>query len=1602
MKSYKHCPTRTVWKVFLLWVFILVRNAAAAHGGLLLCPDMTSQDSILSVCSGNDQQDISVFTTLDGADIRWVRFATRQSGTSMYAGGVALGTTATSDFVPAGTNGFMATLEDVAFPAAASVTVWYLYAIIDTADPDVPSDCRPFAEIKVFVHPPTFNLLCNNSIQVSLDSNGRAKVRPQDLLNNISYPDYGIFTVQITVAATGQNLGDSVGCAQIGQTVRARLSYPCSGNSCTVTLRVQDKLPPVLRCADVPLHCAISNFAPAYLKNTLGIEAAMPQVSDNCGPFTITHTDTWLDLDCDNDQFNGFSPLSGYLRRRWTARDAYGNSSTCQQYLYDFRRNAEDVQVPADTVLPCSTPSTDPAVTGIPWLEAFGERFPLMPNTSYCELNTVYADQELPSCDGSRKILRRWTIYSWCEPTSSDPPNPNPRYHTQVIEIKDIDGPVVTCPEDLIVSTDPNNCCATVNLPDLVLSDDCARIAAATATVNILDQETGDVLKTMTFNATLSDFADNDYSTTDTLAVFGNTTCLPVGFQEVIYLFTDDCGNQSDCVFYVGIDDGVPPIAVCDALTQVSLGTDSTAVLSAASLNDGSYDNCSSALWFKAYRPDDTPCQQDTFGVLRDDVLFCCADAGDTIMVTLRVYDVPLDSGEIDLDAEEGHYKECMVRVAVSDKRPPECTPPPAVTVSCENFDPSLHAYGTPLWIDNCCVADTRVAVNYAQFDTVCERGTILRTFRASDCQGNSSSCSQRIVVQYGQHYYLKMPDDVVLSACTGTGDYGKPIFFGEDCELLATSFQDDTFRLTADACLTIERHWKIINWCTYNANASCIDIPNPQPQATGTHLLNLPGPVLSPAGTPAPWTATSVKINPGDATLTDFSTFWRPNANCYTYRQIINIRDVQPPNVNCPAALQGFCDLSPNDTGLWHDTYWWDGLTTSHDLCEGNADLKITASDACTGADVNVRFLLFLDLNQDGVMETVLNSAALPPANTIYYGNAFNVNYAGGEARRFDRRNLPLNQQYRFVLQTTESGGQKTAALRWVTATQPNTFVIPELPYGRHKIKWIVTDACGTERVCEYTFIIRDCKKPTIVCKPLSVNVMQTGSVTLWAADFLQYAEDNCTPSERLTYGVIPEAEATGSFPADAFGVPRTHVTFSCDDTGTQVVQLWARDLNGNADFCLAYVLVQDNMGHCLTRTNVAGALQTESIEGVENANVELNGTHPALPPLKYFQISDRDGLYRFQQIVPVGSNYQIIPVRTDNPLNGVTTLDLALITKHILSQTLLSSPYKMIAADANKSGSITTLDIVELRRLILGISDELSNNTSWRFVPRQFVFPTPQDPFKSPFPESISVVNAQSSQLSRDFVGIKTGDVNETAQANLDGSSGSEDRSRPTLLLHAQTSVEQSWFYPGQEVELVCSTRQPALGFQGTLQGVAATLLDVQPGNGMSMENFSLHSDRNALSLSWNAGRGRADNALFSVRLRVEKTARAEDLVRLSNSITPTEAYLSYDEMAHLTLGFGDHTPPQAMAFEVYAPTPNPFVQRTRLNFYLPEATRLSLRVFDATGRLLHARTGDFQAGYGHFLIELPGPTTALFYRVEAPQGTVEGKMLRTGTAP
>jgi hypothetical protein len=142
----------------------------------------------------------------------------------------------------------------------------------------------------------------------------------------------------------------------------------------------------------------------------------------------------------------------------------------------------------------------------------------------------------------------------------------------------------------------------------------------------------------------------------------------------------------------------------------------------------------------------------------------------------------------------------------------------------------------------------------------------------------------------------------------------------------------------------------------------------------------------------------------------------------------------------------------------------------------------------------------------------------------------------------------------------------------------------------------------------------------------------------------------------------------------------------------------------------------------------------------------------------------TDSGGNYLFDNL-PAGVPYAVTANRDTNDLNGVTTYDLVLASRHILGIEALSSPWKIIAADANSSNSLTTFDVVETRKVILGVNSTFPANTSWRFFPENTTFANPTNPFTGTFPLQTHNINLQADMLNVNFLGVKIGDTNNTA---------------------------------------------------------------------------------------------------------------------------------------------------------------------------------------------------------------------------------------------
>lgn len=176
-----------------------------------------------------------------------------------------------------------------------------------------------------------------------------------------------------------------------------------------------------------------------------------------------------------------------------------------------------------------------------------------------------------------------------------------------------------------------------------------------------------------------------------------------------------------------------------------------------------------------------------------------------------------------------------------------------------------------------------------------------------------------------------------------------------------------------------------------------------------------------------------------------------------------------------------------------------------------------------------------------------------------------------------------------------------------------------------------------------------------------------------------------------------------------------------------------------------------------------VAGVVTTETGAGIQGAVVQLKSSSGFSAEL----ITDDNGKFSFSPM-PFGTTFEVEVSKPGNPLNGISVFDLVQIQRHILSIELLKSPYHWVAADVNKSRTISTADLIQIRKVLLGLEAEFKNISSWIFLPADFEFPGGQDPLIGEIPSRLVIPGFQADILDLDFIGIKAGDINASANPN------------------------------------------------------------------------------------------------------------------------------------------------------------------------------------------------------------------------------------------
>ena len=1112
---------------------------------------------------------------------------------------------------------------------------------------------------------------------------------------------------------------------------------------------------------------------------------------------------------------------------------------------------------------------------------------------------------------------------------------------TQLIEIIDNQGPEVMCQSTLAVTTNtliqrPGgsygdfDCGANVRIPLPSASDNCSN----------------DFEFDLSFN---SGFI-NDYR--------GENVELPMGTNVVLFTVYDECFNSSTCHIAVDIQDNTPPVPICDQNTVVSLTNAGTAFVRSESFDDGSYDDCK--LECSLVRRMDnngctclTPeiCNLDFIGNFQGSNYYLSDELTTANTASRRsiAYGGSLVSFQ---SMDEQDWLEERVRSNNTD----------AFWIGLKRNN------GSFLWEDH-------APLSFNNFIGGVE------PMMGGDCAilgGNgywqARGCSSEAGMPNVYRYVLEIPE--------GCGFSNGVQFCCEDVGMdhLVMLRAVDRFGNHNDCMVNISVQDKSAPTltCPPNQTVSCqmiFDLNNLDVTFGTLDIGESCGSIIVP-------TVTEDFNDCGIGTLTrlyEAVASQEPGSQVLAQcKQVITFENNDPfpiENIICPEVtvnLDG-CDdpdnFGPDVTGVPEFTTGiCDRLGTdfndkvfTFNNDEGDACFKILRDwrivdwcriDPSTGT--------FFEASCNQVIQ--ITNSARPvisgdqKVNICSFDDDCDSADVTLQVRGEDDCTIGANLVWRYeIFVGTISAFPSTTGTADIVVDGTGDLLDASgnYPVGNHIIRYTYFDGCGNSTTTSQEFTVANCRAATSYClSGVAIDLMPIdddgdgvpdfGMIELWANDF------DAGSSHPCGYPVIL------SFSADPND---TNKSFTCATRGPQEVNIWASVLIPNGDlvqtFCTTFVDIQDNMGLC-TGLSVAvdGNIFTEEQRNVENVEVSLVGSAAT-------DYTSVDGEYAFPKM-PTGGDYSVDPYSNEDASNGISTLDLIRIQRHILGLETLDSPYKHIAADIDNNKIINGTDLVELRKLILGIYTEFPNNDSWKFVDKEYAFTNSNDPLLETYPQQYEITNLERD-MNIDFIAVKIGDVNNSAEVNLQ-SQGRIQNTNGGINVVVGKIEEANALGDLITIPLMLDTDTEVQGFQFALE-YDNHAMDVIGVNGLGIElassNYIIEDDR--ILISWNGDS--TDDLGLEIVATAKNTFDGQSTsvaISLDGNVAP-EVYNNQGLILKPTINQVESSITNWISKNV----PNPFSDNTQVTLSFDTPTNVVLSITDISGRKVLQEANTYNAG-------------------------------------
>lgn len=560
------------------------------------------------------------------------------------------------------------------------------------------------------------------------------------------------------------------------------------------------------------------------------------------------------------------------------------------------------------------------------------------------------------------------------------------------------------------------------------------------------------------------------------------------------------------------------------------------------------------------------------------------------------------------------------------------------------------------------------------------------------------------------------------------------------------------------------------------------------------------------------------------------------------------------------------------------------------------------------------------------------------------------------------------------------------------------NTFSMM-LPVGQHRITFYAMNRCKVEIPCTYRIRVSDKKAPTPICHREIVWVLEEGPdnegiAEVWASDFNIKSEDNCDLMSELRYSF----NAAGNQPSR---------TFTCADIPNGQVariplEMYVRDKSNNSDHCDVFLVLQDSPLRDLCEDkeellpDVSGRIATYLEDGLENTEVGLVNMVNATSAKS---MTNQEGSYMFQGVNTFDPK-SIDAFKNDDANNGVSTLDLVLIQRHILGITPFQTPYQLLAADINNSRSVNTSDLVLLRKLILGTTEKFENNTSWRFIPQGYQFIDPSFPYD--FPSRVDIDSLFEDKSNVNFTAVKVGDVNFTAVVNA-RTLEAETRSKGIELL-----MDEKSFSAGQKVSIPVKAGEnvQTFGTQFALTfNPSEFTFESLNGNVMKISKDHINAsgaDNGVILVSYDHAKGldvKADETLFTMEFTA-KTNTDNSNIQLQSEKVKAEWYDVDGNVYALSLGFTQKGIAGTNENQLMQNEPNPFSLNTLISYELKNTSDVTITIYDMSGRKVFTSSSEnVEKGIHTLQInadQLGNQTGMFYYTLDAGEFKATKKMI------